>query len=107
MSECVYTAPAERAARLIDKGTRAWQRLQAHAMAHDELFDSLVLRGQTLWMPHHETDGAQFTVTLVADIRCAPEQRPHAAESLDLLWQELAGDLNDEWGSVDLDATYH
>src|SRR5689334_8558276 len=43
-----YISLAERARRLIDKGTVAWQRLQAFAMASDELIDSVVLRGQDL-----------------------------------------------------------
>src|SRR5947207_9581006 len=65
MTEARYISQAERARRLIDKAVLAWQRLQAFAMEHDEAVDSLVLRGQELWLPHHETDPRKFRVTLV------------------------------------------
>jgi hypothetical protein len=68
MAESRYISQAECARRLIDKAVAAWQRLQSFAMQHDELIDSLVLRGQELWLPHHETDGSQFRVTLVVEL---------------------------------------
>jgi hypothetical protein len=73
-----YISQAERARRLIDKAVAAWQRLQSFAMEHDDLVDSVVLQGQELWLPHHETDGRQFRVTLVVRLHY-PEQRGAAA----------------------------
>jgi hypothetical protein len=64
LSACVYIPLEQRAAVLTEKGVRVWQEIQRLAMAHDELLDSVVLLGQELWLPHHETDGAKYSVTL-------------------------------------------
>jgi hypothetical protein len=63
-------APLEvRAAELIARAREAWSDLQRLAMLEDELFDSLVLVGFDLWLPHHETDPSRFGVTLRVGVR--------------------------------------
>src|SRR5688572_21228514 len=62
--ESKYVSLEQRAEQLIEKGRVAWQEIQRVAMSEDELVDSVVLLGQELWLPHHETDGTRFATTL-------------------------------------------
>jgi hypothetical protein len=100
MSEARYISQAERARRLIDKAVAAWQRLQAFAMEHDELVDSLVLRGQELWLPHHETDGRQFRVTLAVSLHFPPGADSGAREPVARFIRELEQQFTDDEGSL-------
>src|SRR5947199_3780280 len=95
-----YISQAERARRLIDKAVPAWQRLQAFAMEHDELVDSLVLRGQELWLPHHETDGRQFRVTLAVSLHFPATAGSDAQETFASFIRELEQQFTDEEGSL-------
>jgi hypothetical protein len=96
VTEARYISQAERARRLIDKAVRAWQRLQAFAMEHDELVDSLVLRGQELWLPHHETDARKFRATLLVDLHyptgLADDPRAPVAQFIQGLEVEFSDD---------------
>jgi hypothetical protein len=100
MSQARYISQAERARRLIDKAVAAWQRLQAFSMEHDELVDSLVLRGQELWLPHHETNGRQFRVTLAVSLHFPGTEAEGAQESVARFVQELEQQFTDEDGSL-------
>jgi hypothetical protein len=98
--EARYISQAERARRLIDKAVSAWQRFQAFAMEHDELVDSLVLRGQELWLPHHETEGRQFRVTLVVSLHYPEQANAAARETVDAFLRQLEEELSDGDGSL-------
>jgi hypothetical protein len=98
--EARYISQAERARRLIDKAVSAWQRFQAFAMEHDELVDSLVLRGQELWLPHHETDGRQFRVTLVVSLHYPERGNAAARETVDAFIRKVEHEFSDDDGSV-------
>ena len=100
MSEGRYVSLAERARRLIDKAVAAWQRLQTFGMAHDELVDSLVLRGQELWLPHHETDPRRFRVTLVVSLHIPEGAAADAPAAIASFLQGLEHELSDEEGSL-------
>jgi hypothetical protein len=100
MSESRYVSPEQRAAWLIDKGIETWQRIQRLAMSEREPLDSVVLLGQELWMPHHETDGRKFRVTLRVTVHY-PEQECDVAEGhVRACFEELEAQLSDERGSV-------
>jgi hypothetical protein len=95
-----YISQAERARRLIDKAVAAWQQIQTFAMEHDGLVDSLVLGGQELWLPHHETDGRQFRATLVASLHY-PEQAGAAARvTVEAFIRKLEQEFSDADGSL-------
>jgi len=100
MSEPRYISQAERARRLIDKAVVAWQRLQAFAMQHDELVDSLVLRGQELWLPHHETDARKFRATLVVDLHYPMGTDDEARAAVAAFIRQLEGESSDGDGAV-------
>jgi hypothetical protein len=100
VSEQRYISLAERARRLIDKGVAAWQRLQTFGMTHDELVDSLVLRAQELWLPHHETDAREFRVTLVVSLHIPESASPDAAAAIASHLQALEQELSDREGSL-------
>jgi hypothetical protein len=100
MTESRYISQAERARRLIDKGVLAWQRLQAFAMGHDELVDSLVLRGQELWLPHHETDASKFRVTLVVDLHVPEGSGSDSEGEVDSFIGGLEGEFSDAEGRL-------
>src|SRR5438270_12383684 len=100
MSEPRYVSQAERARRLIDKAVAAWQRLQAFAMEHDEWIDSLVLRGQELWLPHHETDGRQFQVTLAVDLHYPAGLDLSSQDMVAAFVRELEREFSDQDGTL-------
>jgi hypothetical protein len=100
MVEARYISQAERARRLIDKGVAAWQRLQAFSMANDDVVDSLVLRGQELWLPHHETDGRQFRVTLAVSLHVPEAAGEVARATVASFIRELEQESTDENGSL-------
>src|SRR5881227_3257999 len=100
MTEPRYISQAERARRLIDKAILAWQRLQAFAMDHDELVDSLVLRGQELWLPHHETDARQFRVTLVVELHVPADSGGSASTEIARFIEQLEAALSDDHGTL-------
>jgi hypothetical protein len=95
-----YISQAERARRLIDKAVLAWQRLQAFAMENDEVVDSLVLRGQELWLPHHETDTRKFRVTLVVDLHYPADAGDHPRTVVAGFIQSLEAEFSDDDGSL-------
>lgn len=95
-----YVSPSERARRLIEKGVAAWQRLQAFAMENDDVVDSLVLRGQQLWLPHHETDGREFRVTLMVDLHYPSENTANAHAQIAAFLQHLEQELTDNDGRL-------
>jgi NAD(P)-dependent dehydrogenase (short-subunit alcohol dehydrogenase family) len=100
VAEGRYISQAERARRLIDKGVAAWQRFQAFAMANDELVDSVVLRGQKLWLPHHETDRRQFRVTLVISLHFPVAAAQAARAAVTGFMEALSQELSDEEGTL-------
>ncbi len=100
MTEARYISQAERACRLIDKAVFAWQRLQAFAMEHDELVDSLVLRGQELWLPHHETDARKFRVILMVDLHYPERAGDVAREKVYRFIHKLEQEFSDLDGSL-------
>jgi hypothetical protein len=100
MTEPRYISQAERARRLIDKAVIAWQRLQAFAMEQDELVDSLVLRGQELWLPHHETDARRFRVTLVVELHVPVAAHPGASATVARFIERLEETLSDDQGTL-------
>jgi hypothetical protein len=95
-----YISQAERARRLIEKAVTAWQRLQAFSMANDEIVDSLVLRGQELWLPHHETDGRKFRVTLVVSLHVPETAGDTARAAVGTFIRDLEQESTDENGSL-------
>jgi len=97
-----YISQAERARRLIDKGTAAWQRVQAYAMANDEQIDSVVLRGQELWLPHHETDGRRFGVTLVVSLHVPAADEEAVRSLVSAFLQALEKELSDDHGTLSI-----
>ena len=100
MSEPRYISQAERARRLIDKAVVAWQRLQAFAMQHDELVDSLVLRGQELWLPHHETDARKFQATLIVDLHYPEGTGDEARAAVAAFIRQLEDESSDADGTL-------
>lgn len=103
VSECAYLPLEQRAAALVAKGTRGWQDLQRVVIA-EELAESLLLRGQELWLPHHETDPAQFHVTLRVTAYLPPGDRS-AAERLQQRIAALEADSLDEAGHLRIDVS--
>jgi hypothetical protein len=102
VAEVRYISQAEWARRLIDKGTAAWQRVQAFAMANDERIDSVVLRGQELWLPHHETDGRRFRVTLVVSLHVPSADEVQSRSLVSAFLQSLEQELSDDHGSLSI-----
>jgi hypothetical protein len=100
VSEGRYISQAERARRLIDKGARAWQQFQTFAMSHDERVDSVVLRGQELWLPHHETEGRRFRVTLVVSLHTPDSAPEDAGQVVGEFLQRLEQEMSDDDGSL-------
>ncbi len=104
MSECRYVPLESRAAVLIEKGVRAWQEIQRLAITEEELLDSVVLLGQELWLPHHETDPSRYHTTLrigvhlPRDTRAAPETRIRS------YFRELEARSTDEQRGLRVDA---
>lgn len=95
-----YIPLEQRAAWLIEKGRSAWQEVQRLAMAEDELIDSIVLLGQDLWLPHHETEGHKFSTTLRIGLHL-PEQNQEAADAaLESRFREIEEHFQDERGYV-------
>jgi len=97
-----YISQAERARRLTEKATAAWQRLQAFALANDERIDSVVLRGQELWLPHHETVGRRFRVTLVVSLHVPVAAEAESRSLVSAFLRALEQELSDEEGSVSI-----
>ena len=102
MSESRYVPLEQRAAALIEKGTRAWQEIQRLAMSEDEPLDSVVLLGQELWLPHHETDGSKYRVTLRLAVHFPKEGGGIAEARVYDRFLELEAALSDDQGSVSI-----
>ena len=100
VSEPRYISPEQRAAWLIEKGVRAWQEIQRLALSEDEPLDSVVLLGQELWMPHHETDGSRFRVTLRIAVHYPAVEREAARERVEACFHELERELSNERGAL-------
>jgi hypothetical protein len=100
MSECRYIPLEDRAERLIEKGIRAWQEIQRLAMSEDEPLDSIVLLGQELWLPHHETDGTKHRVTLRVAVHFPEQNRQAAERQVYECFRELEERLTDDQGGV-------
>ena len=100
MTEARYISQAERARGLIDKAAAAWQRVQAFAMEHDEWVDSVVLRGQELWLPHHETDARKFRVTLVVDLHYPERPGDGPRATITRFLQQLEREFSDADGTL-------
>ena len=103
MSQGRYVSPEQRAAWLIEKGTRAWQEIQRLAMSEHEPFDSVVLLGQELWMPHHETNGRLFRVTLRIGIHYPAQVREEAEALVAGCIRKLCEELSDDAGELRID----
>jgi hypothetical protein len=104
MSESRYVPLERRAEWLIEKGVRAWQEIQRLAMSDEEPLDSVVLLGQELWLPHHETDGTKYHVTLRVAV-LYPEQGREAAEAqVNACFREIEAREADERGGLRLAA---
>ena len=95
-----YTPLEQRAERLIEKGRAAWQEIQRLAMAEDDLIDSIVLLGQELWLPHHETDGHRYSTTLRIGLHLPPASQETAEAELELRFREIEELFRDEHGYV-------
>lgn len=95
-----YTSLEQRAERLIEKGRAAWQEIQHLAMAEDDLIDSIVLLGQDLWLPHHETDGGRFSTTLRIGLHLPAANQETAEAELELRFREIEEHFRDDRGSV-------
>jgi hypothetical protein len=100
VSESRYVPLEKRAGWLIEKGTEAWQRLQRLAMTEDELLDSVVLLGQELWLPHHETDGALYAVTLRIAVHYPAASRAAAEARVGAFFTQVEAELTDDRGQV-------
>jgi hypothetical protein len=95
-----YVPLEQRAAWLIDKGRSAWQEVQRVAMVEEELVDSAILLGHDLWLPHHETDGSRFGVTLRVAIHVPPGASGDASGRLSALFTGIEESRRDERGFV-------
>jgi len=104
MSESRYVPQEQRAGWLIEKGVAAWQQIQRLAMAEDDLVDSIVLLGQELWLPHHETDGTQYHVTLRVAVHYPPDSRAAAQVQVEAFFRRLEGEMADERGGLKIAA---
>jgi len=100
MSEPRYISLEQRAAWLIEKASLAWQEVQRFAMEADDLVDSVILLGQELWLPHHETDGSRFRVTLRLAIHFPAERRAEAETQVDAFLRRLEESMADERGTL-------
>lgn len=107
MSERKYEPLEAHAARLIDKGVRAWQELQRLAMDENELFDSVVLLGQELWLPHHETDASLYGVTLRLAVHYPPGTDSAAEEQVAVAVREIAARETDANGRLMIQLEAH
>lgn len=95
-----YISLEQRAEWLIEKGRSAWQEVQRLAIAEDDLIDSIVLLGQDLWLPHHETDGRKFSTSLRIGLHL-PEHNQEAAEAeLESRFREIEEHFRDDRGFV-------
>ena len=104
MSEGRYVSLEQRAAWLIEKGVRAWQEIQRLAMSDDEPLDSVVLLGQELWLPHHETLGSRYRVTLRVAVHFPEADRAAAEERVEACFRELEERCSDERGTLKIAA---
>jgi hypothetical protein len=95
-----YVPLEQRAVWLIDKGRAAWQEVQRVAMLEDELVDSAILLGHDLWLPHHETDGSRFGVTLRVAIHVPPDAPGDASARLATLCKAIEESGRDDRGFV-------
>ena len=95
-----YISLEQRAEALIEKGRAAWQEIQRLAMAEDDLIDSIVLLGQDLWLPHHETDGRRFSTTLRIGLHLPAATQEAAEAELELRFREIEERFHDDQGFV-------
>lgn len=93
-----YIPLEQRAAWLIEKGRAAWQEIQRLAISEDELVDSIVLLGQELWLPHHETDGSRFGTTLRIAVHVPASAGERARAELRERFQDIEARAADERG---------
>jgi hypothetical protein len=103
MAEPRYISQEQRATWLIEKGVLAWQEIQRLAMEEDELLDSVLLLGQELWLPHHETRGAEYCVTLRIAVHF-PEAHPESsAQRFTGFLRNLGEKMSDDKGRLTVD----
>jgi len=100
VGESRYIPLEQRAEWLIEKGVEAWQRIQRLAMEDDEPLDSVVLLGQNLWLPHHETDGRLYHVTLRIAVHYPCHDRPRAEARVRACLREIETEMADDRGGV-------
>jgi len=99
-----YVPLERRAEWLIQKGIRAWQEIQRLAMSEEEPLDSVVLVGQELWLPHHETEGTLYRVTLRIAVHFPEPTRTASAAYVTACLRELEGRFSDDQGSLSIAA---
>lgn len=102
MTSTKYVPVEERASDLIEAGVQAWQNLQRYCMGADDQIDSVVLLGQRVWLPHHETDPTRFSTTLELIVHPAPGADPEVVGGV-LKTLVAAGDTH---GRVELNLTF-
>jgi len=95
-----YVPLERRSEWLIQKGIRAWQEIQRLAMSDAEPLDSVVLLGQELWLPHHETEGTLYRVTLRIAVHFPVATRSASEVHVTACLRELEGRFSDERGSL-------
>lgn len=95
-----YVPLERRAEWLIQKGIRAWQEIQRLAMSEAEPMDSVVLLGQELWLPHHETEGTLYRVTLRIAVHFPAATRSASEEHVTACLRELEARFTDEQGGL-------
>jgi hypothetical protein len=95
-----YVPLEKRAERLIQKGTWAWQEIQRLAMSEAEPLDSVVLLGQELWLPHHETDGRKYLVTLRVAVHYPEATRAASQAHVEECFRELEERMTDDHGGL-------
>jgi hypothetical protein len=102
--EARYVPLERRAEWLIQKGVRAWQEIQRLAMSEEEPFDSVTLLGQELWLPHHETEGARYRLTLRLGVHYPAASRAAAEELATRHFRELEAAFSDSQGTLSIAA---
>lgn len=95
-----YVPLEQRAGWLIEKGVRAWQEIQRLAMSEAEPLDSVVLLGQELWLPHHETEGTRYRLALRVAVHFPEATRDASQELVSTFFRELEARYSDEQGSL-------
>jgi hypothetical protein len=99
-----YVPLERRSEWLIEKGVRAWQEIQRLAMEESEPLDSVVLLGQELWLPHHETEGTLYRVTLRIAVHYPHATRAASEALVTAALRELEARFSDDQGGLSIAA---